>query len=170
MVQLSDYPFILSLATWAWQSDPSPDVTPTLCLDSFPFLNTPCLSRLVAKSIGIGIIIASCINKAPVIRNILKSRSVAGLNVASAYGEVIMYSNAAFYNILRGNPFTAYGETFMVLLQQMIVVSLIWLYEPKLGKSNVALAVMGYAVYLFVVFQGEICVRSFLVILIEHLI
>lgn len=149
---LADIPFILSIATWAWESDPSPLVTPQSCLDSLPLLSTPCLTRLVAKGIGIGIILASCINKAPVVRNILKSRSVAGLSVAAAYGEVIMYSNAAFYNILRGNPFTAYGETFTVLLQTMIVVNLIWFYGEK---SNISLALAGYCAYLFLVFQGE---------------
>ena len=156
MRALADNPVILSLATWAWDSDPSPLVTPTTCLDALPFLTTPCFTRLIAKGIGIGIILASCINKAPVIRNILKSKSVAGLSVAASYGEVIMYSNAAFYNILRGNPFTAYGETFSVLLQTMIVLTLVWSYDPKIGRTNVALALVAYATYLFVVFQGEI--------------
>ncbi|KAL7540932.1 hypothetical protein ACHAXR_012625 [Thalassiosira sp. AJA248-18] len=150
---LADYPFLLSLATWAWDSDPSPLVTPTACLDSLPFLATPCLTRLIAKGIGIGIILASCINKAPVLRNILKSKSVVGLSVAGSYGEAIMYSNAAFYNILRGNPFTAYGETFMVLLQTMMVLIMIWYYDPKIGTSNKALALVAYAGYLFVVFH-----------------
>mmetsp|Transcript_19205 Transcript_19205/g.40508 ORF Transcript_19205/g.40508 Transcript_19205/m.40508 type:complete len:258 (-) Transcript_19205:199-972(-) len=149
----ADNPFILSLANWAWDSDPSPLVTPTTCLDSLPLLSMPCFSRLVAKGIGVGIILASCINKAPVIRNIVNSKSIAGLSVTASYGEVIMYSNAAFYNILRGNPFTAYGETFSVTLQTLIVVALIWYYEPKIGRIDIAVAVAAYCAYLFVVFQ-----------------
>lgn len=39
-----------------------------------------------------------------------------------------MYSNAAFYNLRRGNPFTAYGEVFMVMLQTILVVIMIWMY------------------------------------------
>jgi len=66
-----------------------------------------------------------------------------------------MYSNAAFYNILRGNPFTAYGETFMVLVQTFIVVNLIWFYDAKIGSGNIALACATYAAYCFLVFQGE---------------
>ncbi|KAL3762547.1 hypothetical protein ACHAWU_002419 [Discostella pseudostelligera] len=150
---LSDNGFILALATWIWESDPSPLVSPTICLDSLPLLSSPCLSRLVAKTIGIGIIFASCINKAPVIWNILQSKSVAGLSVVASYGEVILYSNAAFYNILRGNPFTAYGETFSVLLQTMVVISLIWAYEPKIGKADIVAAVAAYCTYLFGVFR-----------------
>jgi len=151
---LIDNPLILSLANWAWGVDPNPNVSPTSCLDTFPILSTPCLSRLIAKGIGIVIIIASCINKAPVINNIFKSKSVAGLSVGSAYGEVIMYSNAAFYNILKGNPFTAYGETFSVLIQQMVVVSLIWIYsQPNISKKDIVLAIIGYTLYLVGVFQ-----------------
>lgn len=153
MGALANNPFILSLAAWAWESDPSPLVTPTTCLESLPLLSTPCLTRLIAKGIGIGIILASCINKAPVLRNILKAKSVAGLSVGGSYGEVIMYSNAAFYNILRGNPFTAYGETFMVLVQTFIVVNLIWFYDAKIGSGNIALACATYAAYCFLVFQ-----------------
>lgn len=152
-MMMIDNPLILSLATWAWDSDPSPLVTPTACLDSLPLLATPCLTRLIAKGIGIGILVLSCVNKAPVIGNIIKSGSVAGLSVAASYGEVIMYANSAFYNLLRGNPFTAYGETFSIMLQTMIVVTLIWLYDPKNGRGTVAKALAVFSVYLFVVFQ-----------------
>jgi len=66
-----------------------------------------------------------------------------------------MYSNAAFYNLRRGNPFTAYGETFMVMVQTVVVVLMIWRYgeEKKGGRTNNVGVVCGaYLVYLFVVF------------------
>ena len=67
-----------------------------------------------------------------------------------------MYSNAAFYNLQRGNPFTAYGETFMVMIQTLIVVVMIWMYgEKKVGIGDVVVVLGGYIVYLFVVFYGE---------------
>jgi mannose-P-dolichol utilization defect protein 1 len=104
----------------------------------------------------VAIILASCINKAPVIRNILKSKNVVGLSMAASYGEVILYSNAAFYNILQGNPFTAYGETFMVLIQNMLVVTLIWTYTKNgFGMANIALVLAAYCAYLYIVFGGE---------------
>ena len=63
-----------------------------------------------------------------------------------------MYSNAAFYNLRRGNPFTAYGETFMVMVQTVMVVILMWVYSDDVKRSNVALVCVGYMIYLFVVF------------------
>lgn len=151
-------PLVTSLAIWAWSSDPSQDVSPEICLDSFPLLTTPCLTRLIARGIGIGIIIMSCVNKAPVISNMIKSHSAAGLSVNAALGEVIMYSNAAFYNLLRGNPFTAYGETMSLVLQTLVIVALIFWFRrsgsDKLGIGQFLVAVLAYLVYLFVVFRG----------------
>ena len=57
------HPFLIIIAEWAWSTDPSPQVTPTVCLASLPFLSSPCFMRLLAKLIGISIIAASCINK-----------------------------------------------------------------------------------------------------------
>ena len=93
------------------------------------------------------------------ITNLIKSQSAAGLSVTAAYGEVIMYSNAAFYNLLRGNPFTAYGETLVVVFQTMVVVGLIWWFsrdgKDRVGVEKMGLVVGGYLVYLFVVFRGK---------------
>ena len=160
-------PYVQSFATWAWGSDPSPFVTPTNCLESLPLLTKPCLIRLIAKGIGMCIILASCVNKAPVIRNIVKSGSgVTGLSLMAMYGEIILYSNAAYYNILRDNPFSAYGETLTVLIQTTIVVSLLWYYESRdegsgggwllmLMRKDVIFALLAYCAYLYVVFYGK---------------
>ena len=160
-------PYVQSFATWAWGSDPSPFVTPTNCLESLPLLTKPCLIRLIAKGIGMCIILASCVNKAPVIRNIVKSGSgVTGLSLMAMYGKIILYSNAAYYNILRDNPFSAYGETLTVLIQTTMVVSLLWYYESRdegsgggwllmLMRKDVIFALLAYCAYLYVVFYGK---------------
>lgn len=156
-------PHVQSFATWAWGSDR------TNCLESLPLLTRPCLGRLIAKGIGICIILASCVNKAPVIRNLIKSgSSVTGLSLMAMYGEIILYSNAAFYNVLRDNPFSAYGETLTVLLQTMIVVLLLLYYESSrkeeennsgllmmMMRKDVIFALLAYCAYLYVVFYGK---------------
>ena len=70
---------ILKLAEWAWGSDPSPEVSPEICLKmlySFTIPSVPCLSGLITKLIGIAIISGACLNKAPIVYNILSSKSV----------------------------------------------------------------------------------------------
>lgn len=86
---LLDVPFVVALAKWVWGEDEL--VSPESCLEDFPlFMAVPCWSRLLAKSVGVAIIVLSCLNKAPVMRNILKSESTAGLSRASVYGETIV--------------------------------------------------------------------------------
>ena len=95
-------------------------------------------------------------NTAPVIHNIHTSKTVLGLSPTSTYSEVILYSNAAYYNLLRGNPFTAYGETFMVMIQTFIVVIMIWIYkEPKVKMRDVVVPLLVYGLYVYVVFRGK---------------
>ena len=70
-----------------------------------------------------------------------------------------MYSNAAFYNYLRGNPFTAYGETMSLVFQTWVIVGLIFWFrgsgdDDKIGIGHMTFIFAGYLMYLFVVFQG----------------
>ena len=65
-----------------------------------------------------------------------------------------MYSNAAFYNLRRGNPFTAYGEVFMVMIQTYVLVGMIWKYGGE-ERARVGMVGCGYVLYLFAVFCGE---------------
>mmetsp|Transcript_10945 Transcript_10945/g.16510 ORF Transcript_10945/g.16510 Transcript_10945/m.16510 type:complete len:256 (-) Transcript_10945:267-1034(-) len=146
---------ILRLAEWAWGSDPSPEVSPEICLGmlySFTIPSVPCLSGLITKVIGIAIITGACLNKAPIVFNILSSKSVAGLSSKAAYSETLLFSNAAFYGFLRGNPFTAYGETLIMTVQAMGICFLIWKFRG-VTMREVGLAFMVYVLYLTLVFE-----------------
>mmetsp|Transcript_14030 Transcript_14030/g.30479 ORF Transcript_14030/g.30479 Transcript_14030/m.30479 type:complete len:257 (+) Transcript_14030:105-875(+) len=153
-MQLYDYLLFRSFAIWAWGGAESDEVSPELCLEGFPFFTGSCLTTLLIKGIGIAIILGACLNKAPILINVLKTGSVAGLSTNAVYGEVIMYCNSAFYGILRGNPFTAYGENAVVALQTAIMATLIWKYrDPVVTMPQRIAAVAGFATYTFVVFK-----------------
>lgn len=138
----------------AWGGGDSGDISPELCLDTFPLLTGACFGSLLIKGIGIGIILGACLNKAPLFMNVLQTGSVEGLSTGAIYGEAIMYSNSAFYGILRRNPFTAYGETAVVAVQTVILATLIWKYRnPPVTLSQRVTAVAGFMGYCFVVFQ-----------------
>jgi len=88
---LLDVPLVMAVARWVWGDDDAKNVSPEACVEGFPFLMAPgCWTRLLAKGVGVGIIVLSCLNKAPIMRNILKSKSTAGLSRASVYGETIV--------------------------------------------------------------------------------
>ena len=102
MVKLIDIPFVQPLADWVWGEKDSP-----VCLSELPLLGVDCFSQLVTKAFGIVIILASMLNKIPIMRNMYNSQSAAGISRNSLYGESMVYANCALYGLLSGHPFTA---------------------------------------------------------------
>jgi len=141
---------INQFATWAWDGNPSKDITPDLCLQT---LSSPCLLALLIKAIGLAVICGAFLNKAPVIINILSNASVAGMSAGAVYGETIMYSNSAFYSILKKNPFTAWGENGVLTIQTLFICTLMWKYQenPKVGMVERGIAILVYLLYLTIV-------------------
>lgn len=139
---------------YVWGSALDENVTPEICVASLPFLESNCLSVLITKVIGLAIICFASINKAPVFFNILNTQSGAGISMGSVYAETIMYSNAAFYGVLRGNPFTSYGENLIVTLQTIGVVMILWKYknDPAISISQRMMAIAFYIAYASAVF------------------
>lgn len=139
---------------YIWSNALDKTVNPEVCVASLPFLEYNCFTVLITKLIGIAIICFSSINKAPVFFNIINTQSGAGISMNSIYAESIMYSNAAFYGILRGNPFTSWGENGIVTLQTLGVVFILWKYktDPAIPFSQRVVAIIVYAIYAFSVF------------------
>ena len=71
------------------------------------------------------------------------------MSSSAVYSEAIMYANAAFYSFLRGNPFTAYGETLLITIQTLMVVLLMWNYKTpdKVSMKERAVVSACFAVY-----------------------
>ena len=65
---LKDLPLVMPLANWIWSSEAE------LCLDEIPFLGGQCFSLLLTKALGTGIILGSCLNKTPIMRNMMQSQ------------------------------------------------------------------------------------------------
>lgn len=144
---------INKIASLIWEGDPSPEVSPEICLGSILDLTLPstsCLSRLLAKLVGLAILAGACLNKAPIIFNIFKSKSAAGFSTKSCYSELLVYCNAALYGLLRGNPFTAYGETLIVAAQVFLVCTLVWKYQG-VSMKEIGIVSIIFSLYFFAV-------------------
>ena len=128
---LLDLPWVVSFAEWIWTVDPHEQVSVSaeMCLSSLPLMNGDCWKRLLVKGLGLAIILGSCLNKAPVIRNIIANRAAVGLSRSAIYGETLMYANSAAYGMLSSFPFSAYGENAALLLQALVIVVLCWKYS-----------------------------------------
>ena len=150
MLTLTDIPFVVSFANWVWGNDKSDEVSPEICLQDIPFLSGGCLSGLLVKGIGLAIIAAACLNKAPVMMNIIKSKSAAGFTQSAVYSDILVVSNCAFYGFLNRQPITAYGENVALSIQCIMIALLMWKYkdDPKVTTQQKILATLGYAAYI----------------------
>jgi mannose-P-dolichol utilization defect protein 1 len=153
MPTLVDFPLIVSLANWVWGGEKS-EVAPEFCLNDFNFLfNGACFSGLLVKGIGIAIIAAACLNKAPVMLNIINSKSAAGFTQFSVYSDALVVSNCAFYGLLNGQPITAFGENVSLSIQCIMIALLMWKYkdDPEVTTQQKVVAAVSYIAYVIYV-------------------
>ncbi|KAK8796077.1 hypothetical protein WA171_004041, partial [Blastocystis sp. BT1] len=85
-------------------------------------------SYFLSKLMGYLIVVGSAVMKFPQILNILKSRSVVGLNVYSFYFECAENLPIIIYHSIYHYPFSTYGECILILVQDIILVLLTHLY------------------------------------------
>ncbi|KAH7406214.1 hypothetical protein DE146DRAFT_436571 [Phaeosphaeria sp. MPI-PUGE-AT-0046c] len=100
----------------------------TLLLDIDPS-NTECLKLAISKGLGIGIIGASSVVKVPQLLKLINSQSAEGLSFLSYLLESGAYLISLSYNVRHGFPFSTYGETALILIQNIAIASLVLKYS-----------------------------------------
>lgn len=100
-------------------------------LDQFNIKNIPCVKLAASKTLSLGIICGAMIVKVPQILKVLLSRSAEGLSFLSVVMETLAASIAFAYNFRADNPFTTYGETLFMTLQNIILLLLMGLYRGQ---------------------------------------
>ncbi|KAK4191842.1 putative mannose-P-dolichol utilization defect 1 protein [Podospora australis] len=116
--------------------------------------NTECLKYAISKGLGIGIVGASSIVKVPQIVKLVKSRSASGVSFLSYLLETSSYLISLAYNVRKGFPFSTFGETAMVLGQNVIITVLVLNYSGK--ASAAALFVAALAVSVVTLFSEKL--------------
>ena len=104
------------------------------------------VQQLAVKAIGYAIFLGAIFLKLPQIFNIVKSKSVDGLSAIALYSDVPLIITSVVYNVLQENPFSSYGESIAILVQNVIIVFLYWAYaKPKVSRQEIlmTLAVFG---------------------------
>jgi hypothetical protein len=95
-----------------------------------------CYTMLISKFLSTGILAGSVALKLPQILNLVSSKSVEGLSPEAFYSEVPLTILTVMYNYRQGYPFMSYGENVMVMIQNIILVLLLWKYmkpKPSMG-------------------------------------
>jgi mannose-P-dolichol utilization defect protein 1 len=94
--------------------------------------------QIASKIAGFGIMSGSLFLKVPQIAKILSSQSVEGLSPMAIYHELPLYSSGVIYHWLQDFPLSTYGESLVVLLQNVIIILLMWLYrKPPTPRQEI---------------------------------
>ncbi|KAL6705860.1 hypothetical protein ACN47E_006320 [Coniothyrium glycines] len=91
--------------------------------------SSECVKLAISKGLGIGIIGASSIVKVPQLLKLINSQSAEGLSFLSYLLESSAYLISLSYNVRHGFPFSTYGETALILVQNIAIASLVLKYS-----------------------------------------
>ncbi|KAK7743572.1 hypothetical protein SLS53_004107 [Cytospora paraplurivora] len=104
-----------------------------------------CLKLAVSKALGIGIVAASSIVKVPQIVNLVRSKSASGVSLLSYLLETSSYLISLAYNVRSGFPFSTYGETALILGQNVVITALVLNYSGRAGVAALFVAALAGA-------------------------
>ncbi len=101
-----------------------------------------CLKLAVSKALGIGIIAASSIVKVPQILKLVNSRSAEGVSFLAYLLETSAYLITLAYNVRNGFPFSTFGETALILGQNVVISVLVLNYTGRASMAAVLVAAL----------------------------
>lgn len=110
-----------------------------------------CVSLAISKALGIGIITAASVVKVPQIIKLVKSQSSEGLSFTSYLLETASFVITLAYNMRNGFPFSTYGETALIAIQDVVISVLILVYSKHVPQAGAFVAAVGSAVYALMV-------------------
>lgn len=101
-----------------------------------------CLKLAISKGLGIGIIAASSVVKVPQILKLLNSRSASGVSFLSYLLETSAYLISLAYNFRNGFPFSTYGETALIMVQNVVISVLVLNFSGRAAVAAVFIAAL----------------------------
>lgn len=110
-----------------------------------------CLSLAVSKALGIVIITTASIVKVPQILKLVQSQSAAGLSFTSYLLETASFLITLAYNVRSGWPFSTYGETALILAQDVVIAVLVLRFTCRDGAAGTFIAGVGAAIYVLLI-------------------
>ena len=121
--------------------------------------NPECTSLAISKGLGLAIVGASAIVKVPQIVKLVTSGSSAGVSFTSYALETASLLITMSYNVRNQFPFSTYGESAMIAIQDVAVGVLVLTLASKPTSAAVFVAVFAASVYLLLVDQTLVDAR-----------
>lgn len=110
-----------------------------------------CLTLAISKALGIAIITVASVVKIPQILKLVKSESATGLSFTSYVLETASFLITLAYNVRSGWPFSTYGETALILVQDVVIAVLVLHFTKRDAVAGTFVAVVAAASYALLV-------------------
>lgn len=102
-----------------------------MLVENLDIFDPACLKLAISKALGIGIVVAGSIVKLPQLLKLLNAQSGSGLNLWGYLLETLAYTITLAYNVRLKFPFSTYGETLFIAVQNVLILLLILHYSGK---------------------------------------
>ncbi|MBE7182225.1 MAG: PQ-loop repeat-containing protein, partial [Terriglobus roseus] len=113
-----------------------------------------CLRLALSKGLGVAIVGASAVVKIPQLLKLLQSRSSAGVSFLSYLLETASFVIALAYSVRKGFPFSTFGETALIAVQDVAIAALVLHFGGK--PAAAALFVGGVAAAVYALFDERV--------------
>ncbi|ORY86284.1 hypothetical protein BCR37DRAFT_331834, partial [Protomyces lactucae-debilis] len=100
-------------------------------VEDLDITNTECLKLVLSKGLGLGIVAGGSIVKVPQILKLISSGSGEGVSVLSYLLETAAFVITLAYNFRQGFPFSTYGETLFIVVQNIAILLLVLSFKKK---------------------------------------
>lgn len=111
------------------------------------FTQPECVKLAISKGLGIGIVAMSSIVKIPQILSLIMSGSAEGLSFISVYLEIAAQLISLAYNFRMGFPFSTFGETALIVIQNIVIGALILSFNGKKIQAALLFLNIAFAVH-----------------------
>ena len=109
--------------------------------------NSICFKLAISKALGVAIISAASIVKIPQLLKLVNAQSATGLSFLSYVLETASYTVTLAYSVRNGFPFSTFGETAFIAVQDVAIAVLILVYSGKSSQAAAFVAVFGAVLY-----------------------
>jgi len=111
----------------------------TEILSNYNIFHRNCIQLFISQLLGYAIIAGSLILKVPQIMKIVNAKSAEGISLSSVLLELTSMMFTMAYCFRFGHPFSTFGESVFISMQNLVIVLLIFYYGRKFNKLFVSI-------------------------------
>ena len=122
--------------------------------------DSACMKLAFSKVLGLAIVGASSVVKVPQIIKLINSGSAEGVSLIGYLLETASFMISLVYNVRNQFPFSSFGETAFILVQNVCICFLVLEYSGKGNMGSLMIAALAGAGFLL--FNSDIVDRELL--------